>query len=169
MAQDSSTLVSISNVLDPALIRDLDPKSPEFKRFIVSLAENVNSILLAVNAKTVGIHDTRESITGNKFFDDDNNEPKASYSKMVICGALPNTALKQIAHGLDSAWSYKFIKIYGASSDSANQKYIPLPYASATAADVVELSVDNTYINITTGKNMASFDTTKVYIEYLEI
>jgi len=169
MALDSSTLIPISNVLDPEALKDLDPKSAEFKRFIVLLAENVNSILLAVNSKDVGIYNNEETLTGQNYFDNDRNEKRPVYRKVIDFGALPSTANKQVAHGLDKTWEYKFTRIYGVSSDSANKTYLPIPYATATAIDVIELYVDDTYVNITTGKNRASFDTTYVVLEYSEI
>ena len=165
---DSSTLIPISNIVDPALLRDMDIKSPEFKRYMVSLVENVNSILLAVNAKDVGIYNNEETLTGQNYFDDDKNEQRPVYRKVVDFGALPNTANKAVAHGLDAAWEYKFTRIYGVTSDSTNKDYLPIPYATATAIDIIELYVDNTNINITTGKDRTSFDTTYVVLEYLE-
>lgn len=169
MALDSSTLIPISNVLDAEALRDLDPKSNEFKLFMVSLAENVNSLLLAVNSKDVGIYNNEETLTGQNYFDDDRNENRPIYRKVIDFGALPDTANKQVKHGLDTTWEYKFTRIYGVSSDSANKIYLPIPYATATAIDIIELYVDNTYVNITTGKNRASFDTTYVVLEYSEL
>ena len=165
---DSSTLIPISSVIDPSLLRDLDPQSPEFKRFMVSLVENVNSILLAVNAKDVGIYNNEETLTGQNYFDDDRNEQRPVYRKVIDFGALPDTANKTVAHGLDAAWEYKFTRIYGVASDSTNKVYLPIPYATATAIDIIELYVDSTNINITTGKDRTSFDTTYVVIEYIE-
>ena len=169
MALDSSTFIPISNVLDTSLIKDMDPKSPEFKRFMVSLVDNVNSILLAVNSKDVGIYNDQETLSGQSYFNDDKNEQRPVYRKVINFGALPNTANKQVAHGLDSTWEYKFTRIYGVASDSTNKIYLPIPYATATAADIIELYVDATNINITTGKDRTSFDTTYIVIEYLEI
>lgn len=166
--QDSSTLIPISNIVDPSLLRDMDIKSDEFKRYMVSLVENVNSILLAVNAKDVGIYNNEETITGQNYFNDDKNEQRPVYRKVIDFGALPNTAIKTVAHGLDAAWEYKFTRIYGVASDSTNKIYIPIPYSSSTAADIIELYVDSTNINITTGKDRTSFDTTYVVVEYLE-
>lgn len=169
MALDSSTLIPISNALDTSLIKEMDPKSPEFKRFIISLVDNVNSILLAVNAKSIGKYGDKESLSGNSYYNEDKQVEDPSYNVVINCGALPDTATKQIAHGLDSTWSYKLVRIIGASSDSTNKKYLPIPYATSTAIDIIEMWIDDTYINITTGKDRTSFDTTKIILEYLEI
>ncbi len=75
----------------------------------------------------------------------------------------------QIAHDLDANWSYKFTRIYGTTSDLTGKIYLPIPYATSTAADIIELYVDATYINITVGKDRSAFTTTYVVVEYVEL
>ena len=170
MALDSSTLLPISNVLDVSRLENLDPKSPEFKSFLTSLTENVNNILLAVNAKDIGIYDSKETLAGQSYFDDtDQQEQRPVYRKVINFGALKNAAgTTSIVHDLDDTWSYKFTRIYGVASDPTNQIYLPIPYASATAVDIIEISVDDTYVNITVGKDRSSFTTTYAVLEFLE-
>jgi len=169
MALDSSTLIPISNVVDASLLKDIKVESPEFKTFLTSLTENVNSLLLAVNAKDVGIYNDQETLAGQNYFDNDKNEQRPVFRKVINFGALPNAANKTVAHGLDSTWSYKFTRIYGVASDSTNKLYLPIPYATATAIDIIELFVDSVNVNITTGKDRTAYDTTYVVLEYLEI
>ena len=167
---DSSTLIPVSNVIDTSIIKNMKTDSPEFKRFMISLVENVNSILLAVNAKDVGIYNDKETLTGQNFFSkEDDNIQRPVFRRVIDFGALPDTTNKQVAHELDSTWSYKFTRIYAVTSDSANKDYLPIPYATSTAIDIIELFVDDTYVNITTGKDRTSFDTTYCVIEYSEI
>ena len=170
MALDSSTLLPISNVLDVSRLENLDPKSPEFKSFLTSLTENVNNILLAVNAKDIGIYDSKETLAGQSYFDDtDKQEQRPVYRKVIDFGTLKNAAgTTSVAHGLDDTWPYKFTRIYGATSDLTNKIYLPIPYATATAADVIEISVDATNVKITVGKDRSSFTTTYVVLEFLE-
>ena len=170
MAIDNSTLLPLTSTLDTSALDKMDVKSPEFKNYLSSLSENVNNILLAVNAKDVGIYDTNEVLSGQSYFDADRQDNRPVYRKIVDFGTLKNAAGNtQIAHGLDATWSYKFTNIYGATSDAANKIYLPLPYASATAADIIELYVDDTYVNITVGKDRSTFTTTYLVLEYLEI
>jgi len=165
---DSSTLLSLSNVLDISQLDNLDVNSQEFKTYLTSLSENVNDILKAINEKDVGIYSPDEMLSGKSYYNEDSQEQDSVYRKIIIFGALPDTATKQVVHGLDSTWSYKFTRIYGTASDTTNKVYLPLPYATSTAADIIELSVDATNINITTGKDRTSFDVVKVVIEYIE-
>jgi len=168
MALDNSILLPVGNVIDVSLLDSLDPKSPEFKTFLTSLVDNVNNLLLSVNAKDIGIYDDDETLAGQSYFSEDKQEQRPVYRKVIDVGALLDTNTKQVAHNLDAAWQYKFTRIYGATSDPTNKIYLPLPYASATAVDIIELFIDDTYVNIVTGSDRTSFTTTYVVIEYLE-
>lgn len=164
-----STLIPISNVLDVSRVGNLKADSPEFKSFLTSLAENLNSIMLSINSKDIGIYDDNETITGQSYFNDDSNEPRPGYRKRVVIGALGAIAgTTSVAHDLDSTWSYEFTRIYGVATDPIGKKSLPIPYASATAADIIELSVDSTNVNITVGKDRSAFTITYVVLEYLE-
>lgn len=168
MPIDSSTLISITSTIDPTLIRDIDINSDEFRSFMVSLIENINSISLAVNDKDVGIYSEGEILSGQKFFPVSTNKvDRATRRKVIDFGALPNTTTKSVAHGLDITWGYIFTRIYAVASDTTGLTRLPIPYASATAADIIELWSDGTNINIKTGKDRTAFDTTYVVIEYL--
>lgn len=167
MPIDSSTLISITNTIDPALIRDIDINSSEFRNFMVSLIENINSISLAVNEKDIGIYSEYEIITGQKYFPVSRKIERATKRKVIDFGALPNTTTKSVAHGLDTTWGYIFTRIYAVASDTTGLTRLPIPYASSTAADIIELWADGTNINIKTGKDQTAFDTTYVVIEYL--
>jgi len=170
MALDNSTLLPISDVLDVSTVEKLKADSPEFKSFLGSLTEKVNNLLLSVNAKDIGVYDTNESLAGQGYFDADRQEQRPVYRKVVDFGTLHNAAgNKQVAHGLDAAWPYKFTRIYGATSDPTNRVFLPIPYATATAADIIEMYVDDTNVNITVGKDRSVFTTTYVVLEYLEI
>ena len=168
MALDNASLLPISNVIDVSRIESLDPKSPEFKTFLTSLTDNVNSILLSINDKSIGFCDTNETISGKSYTVGDNQTPKAGFIKAIECGALLNAGTKQIEHGLDAGWSYSFKNIYGATSDPVGKIYLPLPHASATANEVIEVTVDDTYVNITTGIDRTAFTDTTIFLEYVE-
>jgi len=168
MALDSSTLLPISNVIDVSRIESLDPKSTEFKTFLVSLTDNVNKLLLSINDKSIGACDTNETISGKSYTVGDNQTPKPGLTKLIECGALLNNDVKHIAHGLDLNWSYSFKNIYGATSNPVGKIYLPLPHASATANEVIEVTVDATYVNIRTGIDRTAFTDTTIFLEYVE-
>jgi len=169
MAIDSSTLIPTNNLIDPSKITSIDVKSKEFASFMVDLVNTVNNLMLSVNSKDIGIYNDSEVVTGQLYFNNNSNELRPVYRKVIDFGGLPNNAIKQVAHGLDSTWNYKFTRIYGAASDSTNQEYIPLPYATSVVLESIEVYVDNTNINIRTRIDYTSFDTTYIVLEYLEI
>ena len=164
---DSSTLIYLTNTLDTSLVRTMDVKSEEFKTFLVSLIENINLIITAVNDKDNAIYSEFETLSGQKYFPLEKNIERATKRKVIDFGALPNSTTKTVAHGLDSTWGYIFTRIYCVASDTTGLTRLPIPYASSTSADIIELYVDSTNINIKTGKDRTSFDTTYVVIEYL--
>ena len=87
---------------------------------------------------------------------------------MVInFGALPNAGTKSVPHNIPINGSYTFTRIYGAASDTTGLNYIPLPYASPTAANNIELNLDATNVNIITGSNRSNFNITYVIVEYI--
>lgn len=165
---DASTLIPTSNVIDISRIESLDPRSSEFRSFMVSLTDNVNKILLTINDKAVGAYGTNETVSGKSYLYGDNQNPKSGLTKLVDCGALLNAGTKRIAHGLDSSWGYSFKAIYGATSDPVAKIYLPLPYASQTATEVIKVWLDDTYVNITTGSDRTAFTDTTIFLEYLE-
>ena len=168
MPIDSSTLISITNTIDPELMRGINLNSEEFRKFMVSLIENVNSISLALNDKDIGVYSEYEILTGQKYFPIANNKiQRAGKRRVIDFGVLPNAATKSVPHGLDTTWGYIFTRVDAVASDTTGLTRLPIPYASSTAADIIELWSDATNINIKTGKDRTAFDTTYVVIEYL--
>jgi len=165
---DTSTLVQTNSVIDISQIRTSSLTTEELRKILLGLSEDINTILLNLNSKENGLYEQIEQITGQSYFNNDSNYGRPVYRRVIDFGALPNTASKSVNHGLDSSWAYKFTRILAVSSDSTNKKYIPIPYASSTSADIVELSVDSSNVIITTGKDRTSFDTTYVVLEYCD-
>jgi len=160
--------IIITRKLETSQIMKMYPDSLEFKEYLIKLVRTINSLIDTVDNKQGGLFNHLETVSGNKYTFDTYDTSKGSLLLVVDFGALPNNTVKSVAHGLDSSWSYKFVKIYGVASNSSTKNYIPIPYASSTASKIVELYVDSTNVNIKTGKDMTSFDTTYVILEYLE-
>lgn len=167
--------VPTTNIWDVDELRNLDVTKPEFKELIVRLYQNINNITLALNLKDSAYYFQQEFLNGQAFFLNPNviNSNNALYRqafRMVVdCGALADTGTISIPHNINPLQSYSFTRIYGATSDQTSQSYLPLPYSSATSiADNIELSVDSTYVNITTGSDRSSYVTTYVIVEYLK-
>lgn len=165
-----------TDVYDIASIYNIDINSDEFKLFLVRLRQSVNNIALVVNACETGYYALIEILNGQLFFPDPALSSKTTvlpayrqvFRIVVNFGALPDTATKSVAHGIAPTSTYSFTRIYGTASDTTGLNYIPLPYASNTAGASIELNVDATNVNITTGSNRSNFNITYVILEYIK-
>lgn len=181
MAQGSNTdqgsFVPTTNIWDPTEIYSTEVTSPDFKELMVRLYQNLNKMAISLNLKDTGYYDTQEFVTGQLFFPDPTLRSTSSrtpdfrqgYRKVVIFGTLPNTGTTNVAHGITCSANTIFTRIYGVATDpTVAFSYLPLPYASSTAANNIELSVDNTNVTIITGSNRAAYTITSVVLEYLK-
>jgi len=143
---------------------------------LINLYKNVNSIATTLNRKTNGTHALVEFLSGNRFFPNPdyssktNNAPdyRSEFRLVINFGALPNSAsTKSVAHGLTFNSKTLFTGVYGVASDTTSYNYIPIPYATSTAANIVEINVDSTNVNIKVGKDMSAFDKVIVILSYL--
>lgn len=92
-----------------------------------------------------------------------------TYRMVVDFGALPNTTTKSVAHGIAFDPNFTLTRMYGASTDPVNLLYLPLPYASPTSANAIEMYADATNVVIITGSNRSAFTRTTVVLEYSKI
>ena len=90
------------------------------------------------------------------------------YRKVIDFGALPNTATTSVAHGISFDASSTLTHLYAAATDPVNFIYLPIPYASPTLANNIEIYLDATNVNIITGSNRAAFTICYVVIEWLK-
>lgn len=168
--------VPTTDVFDTSAIYSLDVNSKEFKEFLVRLRQSINNIALSLNIRDAGYYVQTEFVNGQAFFPDPTlSSTTAStpvfrqvFRKVVNFGALPTTTTKTVAHGIDITTTFTFTRIYATASDTTGLTYLPIPYASATTADIIELDVDATNVNITTGKDQTAYDTCYVVLEYIK-
>jgi len=177
---DPSTLfgsfVQTTQVWDVAQLQDVDVTSPEFKELLVRLYQQINNIAIVLNTKDTGMYELSEFVNGQLYFNNPvynsgtpfQGGPRQVIRLVVNFGALPNTGTKSVAHGITCTGQTTFTRIYGCSSDVTGKNYIPLPYASPTAANNIELKVDATNVTIITGSNRSAFTITYVILEYLQ-
>lgn len=144
--------------------------------FSGSTSEAYNIIALVLNTKDSGFYVLEEFVNGQVWFPDpalNSSTPKAPTLRQVIrkvfnIGALPNGAgTLSIAHGIPITADTSFTRIYGTTTEQGNN-FLPIPYASAVAADIIELYVDATDIHITVGKDRSMFTKTYVVLEYIQ-
>jgi hypothetical protein len=152
---------------------DLDPK---LKSLMIRLYQNLNVMSLVLNQKDTGYYVQQEFVNGQQFFPDPNLNLSSSatpifrqvYRTVINFGALPNTATKSIPHTIDINSNFSLTRLYAAATDPSALKFIPIPYASPTAADNIEINMDTTNINIITGKDQTAYTTCYVVIEYIK-
>jgi hypothetical protein len=155
-------------------ISQIDVNSPEFKQLLISLYQNIGIIALALNAKDTGIYMTSEFVTSQQFFNPTDPNPLAmrgGFRMVVNFGALPNTGTKSVAHNIPiiaTGLPYVFTHIYACATDQVGHNYIPIPYASPTDANEIELKVDATNVTIITGSDRTAFTICYVILEYLQ-
>lgn len=175
LPQNTGSFVPVSNIWDVSQVSDLNI-DPALKELLIQLYQNLNLMAINLNLKDTGYYSQLEFVNGHLWFPNPSATPSTSkpptyrqvFRKVINFGALPNTALKQVAHGITVTAATTFTRIYGCASDTTNKVYLPLPYASPTDANEIELSVDATYVNITTGSNRTSFNITYVILEWLK-
>lgn len=132
----------------------------------------LNEMSFAVNTKDSGVYDAVETVTGQKFLPTFSTESSSSTNyrsvlrKVVDFGSLPNAGTKSVAHGITLGSTLSVTQLYAAATNPSTS-WIPIPYASPTAANNIELNVDSTNINIITGSNRTAYTRCFVVIEYI--
>jgi len=178
MAQfpNMGAFVPTTNVWDPTELMDVDLNSPAFREILIRLYQNLNRLALSINIRDAGLYPLQEFVNGQQFFPNpaltsaSTTTPvfRTVYRAVINFGALPNAATKSVPHNIPITFGYTFTRIYGAASDTINLLYIPLPYASASGTDDIELNVDVTNVNITTASDRTNFTVTYVILEYMK-
>jgi hypothetical protein len=171
----TGAFVNTTNVWDVTQIYTTEVTSPEFKELLVRLYQNLNVMAQVVNIKDSGYYVLDEFLNGQKYFmnpalnSTTSTQPtfRQVLRKVINFGALPNTATQSVAHGITINQSYTFTRIYGAASDTTGLTYLPLPYASVVLANNIELFVDATNVNITTGANRSNYNVCYIVLEYI--
>lgn len=148
---------------------------PQLKELLIRLYQNINNIILVLNVKNTGLYGLTQLATSQQYFPNPaNNSSTTSVAALrqvfrltINFGALPNAGTKSVAHNLPINLNYTFTQIYGTATQP-NTKFIPLPYASATAViDNIELNVDTTNVNVTTGANYSAYTVAYIVLEFL--
>lgn len=158
-----------NNLLPQNYIIPPDPEEKDIK-----LRQYLNDIATATNTKDSGIYDATEVITGQSFLPLFSTQTGANatyrtvFRLTVDFGALPNTTTKSVAHGLTLGTTWAATKLYGAATDPSTS-FIPLPYASPTAANNIELNMDGTNVNVVTGSDRTGYTVCYIVVEYVKV
>lgn len=158
-----------NNLLPQTYIIPEDPSEKDLK-----IRQYLNDIATATNTKDSGIYDAIETITGQSFLPTFSTQTGANgtyrtvFRLTIDFGALPNTATKSVAHGLTLGSTWSVTKLYGAATDPSTS-FIPLPYASPTLANNIELNMDGTNVNVTTGSDRTAYTRCFIIVEYIKV
>lgn len=154
--QTNQLPISIEFPTDPKLLQ-------------VTNTETYKRTANAVNTKASGLYLPQETASFQQYFTASNPmQNRDVYRKVIDFGALPNAGVKTVAHGIAFDTSSTLTHLYAAATDPVNLLYIPIPYASPTLANNIELSLDSTNVIITTGIDRSAFTICYVVIEWLK-
>jgi hypothetical protein len=175
-ADQYGSFIQTTQVWDIAQLQDTEVTSPQFKELLVRLYQQVGNIAVVLNTKDSGLYQLSEFVDGQLWFSNpalNSSTPQSAqdrqdFRKVINFGPLPNTGTKSVPHGITCTPMTTFTRIYATASDTTGFNYIPLPYASPTTANNIELNVDATNVNIITGSNRSNFNICYVVLEYLQ-
>lgn len=162
-------------------------ESEDIKELNTHLTNVINDMSLVINQKDSGIYDTDTPTSGAanpiSFVNSQtwfpNSVPPSGqptgirrqvFRKVVNFGALPNTALKTVAHNITTNQNFSFTRIYGTATQPGATNVtssIPLPFASPTLANNISLDVGATNVRITTGSNRTAYTKCYVVLEWI--
>ena len=176
MADNTGSFVPTTQIWDVVDIQKMDTQSAEFKELIVRMYQQINTIAIVTNTKDTGYYPLFEMVNGQLWFPDPTetsaSTPQPNYRqvvrKVINFGTLPNTGTTSVAHGITLTTKSRVTRLYGTAIDPVNRLYLPLPYASPTAANNIELSMDATNVNVTTGSNRTAYTICYIVIEYIK-
>jgi hypothetical protein len=165
---DSQNLESYVPVYDAA------PKTwEEGMPFIV---EQLKKLANAVNAREIGFFLDQELLSGKSFIPGVNivtdggssQQFRTVLRKVIDFGALPNTTVKSVAHGITFDANFTLIQMFASATDPTNLEALPIPYDSAGLGQGIAMNMDATNINILTQSNRSTYTRCYVVIEYLQ-
>lgn len=85
------------------------------------------------------------------------------YEKTIEFGALPNAALKSVAHGISNLGICFVVSAFAKNSSNL---ILPIPYATYTGQDQIQIYINSTNINIRTYGNMSAYTICYVTLRY---
>lgn len=147
----------------------LDFPPTESPEFLDTISLTVKRIVDSTNTKEGALYQPQELATFQQYFTSGNPQRNRNvYRKVVDFGALPNTAIKSVPHGIAFDSNFTTTRIYASATDPVTLIYIPIPLASPGDPNNIQLYLDGTNVNIETGSNRTNFTRCTVVIEYMK-
>lgn len=144
----------------------------------LKLTDSLRDYSLAINARSIGLYDQQERITGNLLYNLINiQKNRPAFRKTIDFGALPNATTKRVAHGININDNFRFFKLWAvatnptaAADGNPNDEFsIPLPYSSGTALNEnIKLYISRTNIVVVTNIDYSRFTSCTVVLEYIK-
>ncbi len=167
---NDGALVPTTSVWDPGEIGQIDVNSPAFKELLVRMYQNLNLMANVLNIKRTGYFPLGEMVNGQLFFPNpaydsttaNAPEYRTDFTYTMNFGALPNTGVKAVAHGLTPNTAWIATHIYATASDTTGLTYANLESLGAT------MVIDATNVTITTTSNVSNYDQCIVVWEYIK-
>ena len=141
------------------------------------LVEHLKKISNAVNSRTIGFLLDEELLSGDQFIpttamsgtDSSNSQPfRSVLRKVIVFGALPNTATKAVPHGIIVDSNFSLIHMWASATDPINLLAIPLPFVASPTTNSIQLYMDAINIYITTQDDKSHYTICYVVLEYIQ-
>lgn len=167
--------IPTTQVWDVTEIYTTDVTSPQFKELLVRMYQNLNLMAQSVNTRDAGIYDTSEIVCSQTYFPNPaynsstNTKPvqRQVYRKVINFGALPAGGTKSVPHGIICDSSVSFTRIYATATDPIALQYIPIPFATSTPNQSIQLIVDSVNVNISSPTDYSRFTICYIILEYI--
>lgn len=170
-----SAKIPTTSVWDPSTIpQNIDPV---LKELFIRMYQNLNLMANVLNVADIGFYNNQyEFVNGQQYFANPamnsstqtNPIQRPVFRTVVNFGALPNAGAKAVPHNIPFNFAFSATRIYGAASDTTGLTYIPLPFASPTLNQNIQLDLDAVNVNITTGINRTNYNLCYIVIEILK-
>ena len=162
----TGSFVPTTNVWEVSQLYDVDVKSPEFKELLVRLYQNVNNIALSLNLKESSLNTTYEFVTGDVISINGSDDLRPGYRTFVVTGAL-GAGVTSINHNLYVGPSWTWIEIIGSATNTTTLVGYPLPFASATGTNNIQVTVTATQVVIN-NQSGVTFTNSYVILKYIK-
>lgn len=138
-----------------AITGDLEELETTDKTDLVSAINEHQGSIEALDER--GIYSTTEKVVGTWL-------GKPIYRKVINFGALPDTSSKSVNHNISNLGGVR--NLYGMCYRSLDGLFFPLPSASTTLANNIQVTINGLSVIITTGIDRTNIQTCYVIVEY---
>lgn len=144
----------------------------DLQELVLKLTDTLRDDATAINAREIGLYDSVERITGSLMYSSNAQVLRPVFRRTVNFGALPNAAVKSVAHNIAISGNFEFLKILMTATNpaavGAAPFAIPIPYSTEIVNGDIQLDVSLTNIIVTTAIDYSAFTKSSVILEYVK-